>query len=252
MSILKNVGARLNGIILRNKVLNFFDSIIEKCINIFPSRLSRRYKSFIGNFLITNAKYLNIKKYTSKIKLANSIVDIGCAEGSLLFVLRSKHSNCKFYGCDSGYSSLYLNQNNLYPNLKFNDLDILHEHYSPDGSNRPEDVSLNLPSQVDIVVMYDVLPYLNLDTQKNYISQISSSLKIGGELILTAMLNTNSGVIIGGARGESYQYTTDIDIFLSLAKKHNLILIDSAMGNWDKTRARWDIRDIDLLVLKKI
>ncbi|MDC1470204.1 class I SAM-dependent methyltransferase [Gammaproteobacteria bacterium] len=252
MSIYKNIGGKLNRIILKNKALNFFDSFVEKLFNIFPNRSARRYKSFIGNYLIIKAKNINIKKYTAKLPLNASIVDIGCAEGSLLFSLRSKYPNCSFYGCDSGYSSLFKNHNKLLPNLRFKDLNIYHKHYSPDGKNISENISLDLPSDADLIIMYDVLPYLNFETQKNYIMQISSSLKVGGEIILTAMLNTNSQWENKGLKGEFSQLNTDISKFLSLASEHNLIFKDFALGNWEPSRKRWDIRDADLLVLKKI
>tara|TARA_B100000787_G_scaffold165270_1_gene148966 strand:- start:14947 stop:15708 length:762 start_codon:yes stop_codon:yes gene_type:complete len=252
MSVLKNIGARINGIILRNRVLNFMDLCIESCFTLFPNRANRRYKSFIGNYFITTAKHSNIKKYTSQLTAGKTIVDIGCAEGSLLYRLRAIYKDHHFYGCDSGYSLLYENQNTLYSNLFFHDLDINHPHYSPNGACKSESVSLGLPASVDLVIMYDVLPYLNERTQINYLKQIAESLKVGGELIMTAMLETASGVSIGGAKGESYQFTTELDAFLVLARAQKLIITDFAIGNWDATRVRWDIRDIDLLVFKKI
>ena len=252
MSVLKNVGARLNGVILRNRFLNFIDLWIERCFAIFPNRGNRRYKSFIGNYFITTAKHSNIKKYTSQLAAGKNIVDIGCAEGSLLYRLRAIYKDHNFYGCDSGYSLLYENQNTLYSNLCFHDLDINHPHYSPNGTCTSESVSLGLPASVDLAIMYDVVPYLNEETQINYLEQIGESLQVGGELIMTVMLETASGVPIGGAKGESYQFTTELDALLLLARAQKLIIIDFAIGNWDATRGRCDIRDIDLLVFKKI
>jgi hypothetical protein len=246
------IGGWINGIIIRNRFLSKLDSLMDICFKIFPNRPDRRYKSFIGNYFITKGKQVNIEKYTSQLAMGSNIVDIGCAEGSLLYRLQAHYKNYNFYGCDSGYASLYEIQNETFSNVKFHDLNIFHSYYSPDGLNKPEKVSLALPEQVDLVIMYDVMPYLDSKTQKNYLTQIGSSLKVGGELILTAMLETGSETTFKGKKGELYQSTTDLDVFLTLARGQNLILIDWAIGGWDKSaRNRWDVGGADLLVLKK-
>lgn len=236
---------------MRRKVLNTLDSRLDQMFRIFPTRNSRRYKSFIGNFFITKAKYNNILKYTSQLKSGSKVVDIGCAEGSLIYLMNRKKKQINFFGYDSGYRSLFEMQNKLHSNIQFKDLDIYHPYYSPKGSNKSESVALSLPKQSNLVIMYDVIPYLTVTTQKNYLSQIGSSLITGGELILTARLNTGTSFQNTGMGGEKYQLLTELSDLLFFASQSGLVLIDIALGNWDCERKRFDIRDIDLLVFKK-
>jgi SAM-dependent methyltransferase len=251
MTRMKNIGAFLNGAILRRRLVAKIDLFLEFCFSKFPQRESRRYKSYIGNYLISNAKRLHIEKYSSKINEGGVVVDIGCADGSLLFCLQDKYDN-KYFGFDSGYAELYSKQSGGLRDITFTDIDIYHPHYSPNGKNHSNVVTLGLPQNVDLVIMYDVVPYLDIETQENYLKQIGFCLKSGGQLILTLMLETDSGVVIAGDKGEAYQSTTKISHFLKIAEKCNLVLVDVALGNWDSTRRRWDIGDIDLLVLKKL
>ena len=194
----KKIGNKVNSIIKKNKFLNFIDAAIENTTNKlidpymqYSCRNSRRYSSFLDNKLITKDK-VNLIKKSIPINLLNNlkIYDLGCADGSLLFELYSLNNNLELYGADSGYKKCFVNKK-MPNNINIDDINLYHPHYNPNGINDPEVINLHLPQNLDLVIMYDVFPYLTVKTIDNYFNQIADSLIDNGLIFLTCKSEGN-------------------------------------------------------------
>lgn len=253
----KKIGNKINSIIKRNKFLNFIDTAIEnttyKLIDHYEQysdRSLRRYSSFIGNRLITKDK-VNLIKKSLPINLQSNlkIFDLGCADGSLLFELYSLNNNLELYGADSGYKKCFVNKK-MPNNINIVDLNLYHPHYNPNGINDPDIINLQLPQNLNLVIMYDVFPYLTSKTIDNYFNQIADSLTTDGLIFLTCKIETTGKSLIEGAMGEKYQDTIYLSQILDITK-NRFEIINLAWGDWDKTREHKTIYGADIIVLQK-
>jgi|SaaInlStandDraft_3_1057020.scaffolds.fasta_scaffold49237_1 hypothetical protein len=258
VGLIKNVGNKINSVIKRNKYLDKLDAAIEVTFNKFTApeicysdRALRRYKTFLGNKLVTKGKVGLLKK-SLPIDIPHSarIVDVGCADGSLLFELYALDTSFEIYGVDSGYQKCFENRE-MPNNINIRDMDLYHPYYSPSGKSDPETVNLRLPENTDLCIMYDVVPYLNSDTIENYFYQFSKSLNPEGFIFVTCKIETLGNHNIQGTKGEKYQFTSSLSDIAEVAARCGFEIIFLAWGNWDSSRKNTTIYGADIVVFKR-
>lgn len=257
--LLKKIGNKLNSIILRYKILHAIDRKIESIVNLVTPDLyhysegkTRRYRSFIGNNLITRSKYKIIESNIPvKLNTLNKIADIGCADGSLIFELSKSMSGRKIYGADSGYKNCF--ENRAIPDcISLRDLEIYHPYYNKAGRVSADDVDLMIPNKTELIIMYDVLPYLNETTIKNYFQQFNQALTPDGVVFITAKLNTLRSQILAGTGGEKTQDTIRLSELTNITSQAGFEIVNLLFGDWDKSRRSSTIHGGDVIIFRKV
>ena len=178
------------------------------------------------------------------------IVDVGCADGSLLLELYALDSSFEIYGVDSGYQQCFENRK-IPNNVNIKDLDLYHPYYNRSGKADPATVNLQLPQNTDLCIMYDVLPYLNSETIANYFSQFSKSLSPEGLLFLTCKIETLGNHNIEGAKGEKYQSTSHLSDITKVAALFGLEIILLTWGDWDSSRKNTTVHGADIVIFRR-
>ena len=255
--ILKKLGNKSNSVIKKIKILNSIDAFFEKISNkvtrkefSYSPRDLRRYKTFIGNKLITKGKLDLIQKnLPTAISNGNRIFDLGCADGSLLCELNAFNNNLFLFGADSGYRNCF--KGDMPKNINIIDLDLMHSFYNPKGKNNPETVDLEMPANIDLCIMYDVMPYLTIKTIENYFSQFKKSLSKEGLIFITCRIDTLGNFIISGNRGEKFQSSLLLSKILDIASRNGFEVVNLKWGSWDITRKFSTVYGADIIVFKK-
>ena len=244
------LGGRLNSLVVRHpKVIGRLDMYLEMALSRYQAPTNRRYRSFIGNYLISTGKFRIIsslvKKYEKKIY---RIVDIGAADGSLLLHLAKGFPNANLLGVDSGYALPPIHFKDL--RITMRDLNLYHGYYNPSGENPPEAVDLKLGREVDLCIIYDVIPYLTTKTLANYFRQISAALVPDGLLFATAMLAPEA-CERDGCGGEKHQQTISSTVLLELAARFDLHVEDLKYGDWGPQKSCATVYGSDIILFKK-
>lgn len=227
----RKIGGKLNSIILRSNFLSSLDRIIEYFFPIFPKRDVRRYKSFIGNFLITQDKVDTIVFLFPEIRNASKIIDIGSADGSILYRIGHRFKIPGLYGYDSGYGlNGEFNLGNAC-SVSLHDINLYHAYYNRNGTVDPRTVDLKLAKEADLIYMFDVLPYLDEPTIENYFAQISGALRTSGAFLITARVDEDNFNLVGKG-GEFHQKSRTLSYLLKVAEEHDLKLVKFIYGGW--------------------
>ena len=255
---MKYFGNRLNSLILKVKILTMIDHGAEILFQFlgnddlaYSARDTRRYKSFLGNKFITIGKRGLLNNCLPiDLKAPLKIADVGSADGSLIFELCRFSPNSTFYGADTGYKACFEDRT-LPKNIKISDLYIYHPYYSPDGETEAAKVDLKLPQKLDVLILFDVVPYLDSSTLDNYFSQFATALTESGLLFVTCKIDTFMTSEISGNKGEAFQSKNFISEIGSTGARHGFEIIALKWGDWEKGRLVSDIKGADIVVFRK-
>jgi hypothetical protein len=251
LSVRRQIGGLINRIILKNKLFWNLDKLIEAFCPLYLHRNGRRYKSFIGNYLITSDKLNLISFFIPTLDNLKNVSDIGSADGSLLLTLSRRLKQAKLSGFDSGYS-LAGKRSRGGADVFFYDLDLRHKYYNPSGKNNPDEFQLGLEKNQDLILMFDVIPYLTNATLNNYFLQISNSLREGGYFFCTAQLAPWLNIERSGAGGEQYQNIISLEELLETTNCYSLRLEKFVYGGWSFSKSETVVYGADVLLFRKL
>ena len=250
LSVRRKIGGKINTIILRNKLFLNIDKLVEAFFPLYLQRKGRRYKSFLGNYLITSDKLNLISFFIPTLDNLKKVSDIGCGDGSLLLTLSRRLKQAKLSGFDSGYS-LTGKRSRGGADVFFYDLDLRHKHYNPNGKYDPDECQLGLKKNQDLILMFDVIPYLTNATLHNYFLQISNSLREEGYFFCTAKLAPCLNTKLSGAGGEQYQNIISLEELLETTSCYSLRLEKFVFGGWSFPKSETVVYGADVLLFRK-
>ena len=176
---MKSMGIIYEKLCRKFKWINFLDKIFEALLNR-KSKLVRehkRYKSFIGSYLISNAKCKEIT-LLSKIDRADNIFEFGCGDGQLLLSIGKKLRCKNIYGVDIDKKRNFQKLKKIYPELNLFLMDNYNSYYNPNGKNK----KLILPAafkdiKFDLIFLYDVVTYMSYNEFIKLINQFKLMMK---------------------------------------------------------------------------
>ena len=121
------------------------------------------------------------------------VLDLGCGVGRMAIPLTQYLSATGSYvGADVTPTAIEWCRRSItpvYPNFRFEHLDIRHPLYNPDGGMQAEPIRLPFPdASFDVICLVSVLTHLGSAALTHYASEISRLLAPGGRCFATAFL----------------------------------------------------------------
>lgn len=207
--------------------ISYLDQLIEKKLNTksFKNRSNRRYKSFIGSFLISFGKCNEILN-CSNIEKADNILEFGCGDAVLLLRIAKELESKITIGIDIDKKRNFSKLNKVYPTLNLIHMDYRHPYYNPNGNAE----NLFIPKEIlalkfDFLYLYDVVTYMEYDNFLQILEKLYKLLSNGGKLffniptVLKRDINASQYLKDGtikmgkqGKGGENYQYFWDEEL----------------------------------------
>lgn len=135
----------------------------------------------------TAIEFCNHASHLGFFKDDNKVLDLGCGNGRFATVL--SENKIKYIGLDPHKESIEFCQNAfaVYPNVKFQLMDVWNEIFNTTGSVKAEHYVFPFEDNYfNDIIVYSVFTHLQtLDAAKNYMKEIRRVLKPGGKLFCT-------------------------------------------------------------------
>lgn len=145
-----------------------------------------------GDYRAIGAEFLERLVHDASLVPSDRILDIGCGVGRLALPLTQFLETGSYVGIDpvaAGIEWCQTNITSLYPNVRFQHLDLQHPLYNATG--KLETSKTRLPfadGSFDLVCMISVLTHLERPEALHYASEVARLLAPGGRCFATAFL----------------------------------------------------------------
>ena len=146
-----------------------------------------------GDFRAIGAEFLGHFIHLADLRPHEHVLDLGCGVGRMAVPLTQYLSEQGSYvGVDVGVDGIAWCRQTispLYPQFRFEHLDLRHPIYSPDGSQDAASARLPFSDAVfDVICLVSVLTHLDTAALTNYAREIARLLAPGGRCFATAFL----------------------------------------------------------------
>lgn len=177
---------------VKQKILGIADRIDEICglkSAVEPSRtLSMHYGG--GNFYDTAFDFFRILLNHANLTRDSSILDVGSGAGRIATPLQYFLKNtARYEGIDimpAGIAHCDSKVTPLFPNFRFQQIDVFNSYYNPTGKSQPEDYTFPFADeQFDIVLSTSVMTHLKPDAAARYVNETARVLRPGGTALHT-------------------------------------------------------------------
>lgn len=221
-----------------------------------------------GDYRAIGAEFLERLAQDANLSPADRVLDIGCGVGRLALPLTQFLETGSYHGVDpvaAGIDWCTSTITSLYPDVRFQHLDLRHPLYNPTGAL--ETAKTRLPfddCSFDLICMISVLTHLERPEALHYAAEVARLLAPGGRCFATAFLMNPPAraALQGGERvlkfdpadsGPLYfaipdaplaAVAYDEDVLLELFLRHGLRRRNPAGYGWWSGRAGRSFQDI--------
>lgn len=145
-----------------------------------------------GDYRSIGAEFLGRLVQDANLAPSDRVLDIGCGVGRLALPLTQFIDEGSYDGVDPVAAGIDWCQKSItpvYPNVRFQHLDLKHALYNPTGALETKSTRLPFPNGAfDLICMISVLTHLETEDALHYASEVARLLAPGGRCFATAFL----------------------------------------------------------------
>lgn len=158
----------------------------------------------VDEFLQSGQEFREYFLTLGKMKLTDTILEIGCGCGRMAFSLLDLAGT--YHGIDVNKEMIDWCQQKItttYPRFTFSHVDISNKAFNPDGKLDILDFRINYYNYYDFIFLTSVFTHVKEDGFTHYMREITKALKPGGKVFSTFfILNKESRELIGGGKAD--------------------------------------------------
>jgi SAM-dependent methyltransferase len=202
----------------KQSLLAVADRIDEVCgtksVTEPPRALSMHYGG--GNFYDTAFEFFRILLDHANLTRDSRILDVGCGAGRIATPLQYYLSSGGSYdGLDimpMGIEHCRRNVTPLFPNFRFQRIDVFNSYYNPEGTSKPADYTFPFQDeQFDVVLSTSLMTHLTPESAERYVSETARVLRPGGTALHTffALDDVSRAAMHRGEAAMSFPYPVE-------------------------------------------